>query len=398
MGQEKRAVEEEDFRAFHLRTFGHVWTVLGRAGIRREAERHELAQEVYLVAHQKRATRKPSAPELAWVGCITRRMAWRFRALARTQKEQPVDEPDSVHEPIAAGPSPEDAVSGREQYIEVMESVGEDRREVFEMHKVEGFSIAEIAATLGKPAGTVSTLLRLAHEEIDVAVARLRAREARAGGAMALLPLGVGASGWREIGQLFDGPPPGMEEQVWRGVCRGLARAAVIGGGTAAVGVAVGKGAAFGAGLVVGGGAVGAAFALHLFGAEPPPSPPISRAPEVASVALAVTATASASESAPLTPGAPTTAQAAAPASVTSPQPAALDPEEERILSRAQTAYARGNRDEAMAALAEHARRFPRGALRADRERLRAKFNAPSQPSALDAGRAPHRLMGTDDD
>lgn len=393
MSQEKGSAAD-DFDAFHQRTFGYVWSVLGRAGIRRTAERCELAQEVYLVAHQKRATRDPSAPELLWVGRIARNMAWRYCALGRTQREQPVDQPDSTREPIATGPSAEEMAIRRAQYLEIMAVLDEAHREVFEMHEVEGWTLAEIAAVLKKPIGTVSTQIRRASETIAAAVRRMEAREGRA---MALLPVGLGAGAWREAGKLFDDATPAMEEQVWRGVRRGLARAAALGGAAAAGASAINTGLVFGSGLLVGGGVVGAAFALHLFSA--PPAAPIVPVPEVASVAI--TTTSSAPESVAAAPASPAPTQVAA-ASVASSPPAVpslarIDPEEERILSRAESAFARGNVEAARAALDEHARRFPRGAFKAERERLRQKLT--SDPvRASDAGRAPNRLMGTDDE
>lgn len=390
----------DDFEAFHQRTFGYVWCVLGRAGIRRSAERCELAQEVYLVAHQKRATRDPSAPELLWVGRIARHLAWRYGALGRTQREQPVDQPDSTREPIATGPSAEEMAIRRAQYLEIMAVLDEAHREVFEMHEVEGWTLAEIAAALKKPIGTVSTQIRRASETIAAAVRRMEVREAREGRAMALLPVGLGTGAWREAGKVFDDATPAMEDQVWRGVRLGLARAAVL-GGTAAVGAsAISKGLVFGSGLLVGGGVVGAVFALHLFSAPPPPALPIVPAPEVASVAI--TTTSSAPESVAAAPASPAPTQVAA-APVASSRPVApslagIDPEEERILSRAESAFARGNVGAAKSALDDHGRRFPRGALGAERERLRSKLTSSDPGRARDAGRAPNRLMGTDDE
>jgi hypothetical protein len=166
----------------------------------------------------------------------------------------------------------------------------------------------------------------------------------------------------------------------------------------AAAGVVASKaaaGAAFGAGFVLGGGAVGLLVALHVFEVRPTPAPPIARAPEVVAVAPEAPAASVPSVDVPAAtapaPVAATPLHSGAPAPATS-----IDPEEARILGRAQSALTRGNRDAARAALDEHARRFPRGALAAERDRLRAGLDAATtgQP---DAGRAPHRLMGTDD-
>jgi RNA polymerase sigma factor (sigma-70 family) len=408
MGHARGSAANDDFADFHHRTLGYVLRVLRGVGIGREAERCEVAQEVYFTAYQKRATRDPEVPELLWLGCIARNLGRRYRALARTRKEQPVNEPEDLHEPLALGASPEEAAIGRAQFFAVMESLGDDLREVFEMARIDGFTIAEIAAALAKPAGTVSTLLRRANEEIEAALARLQASEQRAHRAMVLpmLPaFSAGAGGdWSGVTHLFEGPTPEMEEMVWRGVCRRIAGAAVagsVGAGVAAGASLAAKGALFGSGAVLGGGLVATAFLL----VAAPATPPISRAPEAASVALVSTSVTTASAAA--APAAPAPTQASAPSSVATSAPVAtvaagLDPREQQLLSQAESGIVAGKLDQARAALATYDRLFPgaRAKLRADRTRIGAKLDAAgNQPSAPepDAGRAPHRLMGTDD-
>jgi DNA-directed RNA polymerase specialized sigma24 family protein len=392
MAHKRGRAAEDDFAEFHRRTLGYVLRVLRGVGIHREAERCEVAQEVYFAAYLKRATRNPAVPELAWLGCLARNIGRRYRALARTRKEQPVNDPENMNEPLALGLNPEEMAIGRAQLFTVMEGLADDLREVFEMARIDCFSITEIAAALRKPAGTVSTLLRRANEEVEAAIARLKASEQRA--MLPMLPA-LGAGDWSGVTHFFEPPTPEMEEQVWRGVCRRIASAAAAGSAAAGAGLAA-KGALFGSGAVLGGGAVAAAFLLVT---PPAPAPTISRAPEVASVALASTSSATAA------PAAPAPTMAAAPSSTTTGAPAAttatgLDPREQQILSRAESAIVAGRLSEARAALAEYDQLFPgaRAKLRADRARVGGKLTAATnQPSVPDAGRAPHRLMGTDD-
>lgn len=380
-----------NFAAFYLRTRRYVWRVLGRAGISREVERQELAHDAYVVAYQKRATRNPAVPERLWVGTIARNLARRFRALERTRREALMDEPDK-HEPTATAPSPEETAIHRRQYLDVMAEIDDPSREVFELHEVDGFTLAEIAVALDCPPGTVSTRLRRAREGITAAHAR------RGTALPMLMPFGAGA--WAERGALFDDAPADLEARLWREVSRSLTAASMT--GAVAAGAVAGKaaaGAVFGAGFVVGGGTVGLLVALHVFDVRAAPAPPIARAPEVVAVAPEAPAASTPSDVAPAAT-IPAPVVATAPPSGAPAPPAApatsIDPEEARILGRAQSALTRGNRDAARAALDEHARRFPRGALGAERERLRAGLDAKTtnQP---DAGRAPHRLLGTDD-
>ncbi len=409
---------EEDFAGLYARTFARVWGVLGRVGIRRTAERHEVAQDVYLVVHRKLGSRDPRVPESAWVGAIAWRLGLRYVALRRTQKEQPMDEPDFEGQAAAAGPTVEEAVGGRRRYHDIMGSVDPDRRVVFEMHDVDGHSLPEIASALGKPLGTVTTRLRLAREDITAIVSRMEAREAREGRAPAAMLLPFGLGGWAEVGRLFDDPPPGAREQVWNGTLRGIARAAAAGllAGSGLVGKGT-AGALFGSGFAVGGAVVaGALFALGLVSPRSAPPLSIARAPEMVTMAAplpppAPPGTGSAGTGRAEAPGgAPAPRVVAAPtATASAPAHAApedvIDPEEQRIVERAQAAFVRGNFDAARAALVEHARLFPPGhaKLGAEAEHLRAKLDATldggtgASPGVADGGSRSHRVFGTDD-
>jgi RNA polymerase sigma-70 factor (ECF subfamily) len=394
---ERRAKQaaNADFSAFYHRTFNHVWGILGRHGIFRTDERCEVAQEVYLVASQKRSTRRPEVPELAWIGAIAWRLAWDHRQLHRTRKEQPVDDPDNVAEPIAPGASPEEIVLRRQRYLVLVEDMEPERRMVFEMNELDDLGADEIALTLDLPQGTVATRLRLAREDLTAAEARLAAREAwqerRPPAALgALLPFGVGA--WHGVGRAFEDAPAGAADRVWRYVSAALARSTALAVGTGAGAVLSGKLIAALLGVMLGGGAV---QALHMLAASPsPPVITLSPAPEVATVAVSTTASAAPGRAEP----APVTVASASPPA---PRlvPAGIDPEEEVLLNRANAALARGKLDLARSVLDEHARRFPNGGLRRERERRRAQVEAAqgTAPSGADAGRAPNRLLGTED-
>ncbi len=404
---------EEDFAGLYARTFARVWGILGRVGIRRTAERHEVAQDVYLVVHRKLASRDLQVPESAWVGAIAWRLGLRYVALRRTQKEQPMGEPDFEGQ-AAAGPTTKEAVGQRRRYHDIMGSVDPDRRVVFEMHDVDGHSLPEIASALGKPLGTVTTRLRLAREDITAAVSRMEAREAREGRAPAAMLLPFGLGGWAEVGRLFDDPPPGAREQIWNGTLRGIARAAAAGllTGSGLVGKGT-AGALFGSGFAVGGAVVaGALFALGLVSPRPAPPLSIARAPEMVTTAAplpppAPPTTGSAGTGRTEAPGgAPAPRVVAAPTATAStpahtPPGDAIDPEEQRIVERAQAAFVRGNFDAARAALADHARLFPAGhaKLGAEAEHLRAKLDAAltASPGVADGGNKSHRVFGTDD-
>lgn len=401
----------EELAALYRRTWRLVWAALGRAGITRDAERRELLQDVFLVAHIKWATCEHGARE-AWVMAIAKHVARDYRKLKRVREEQPMSAPDALPEHAARGPSPEDVAHARQEYHALMNAIGADDRVVFEMHEVEGFEVPEIARALSIAEGTARTRLRRARLGVEAAVSRARARDARAMtglGLPATLLFGRGA--WSEAGRVFDDAPPDLSSELWARVERAIVRHAAVGltASAASVGVVAKMSAAsFTSGLLVGGGAVAiVAITARLLGAPPPVQPiavasardatpaVVASAPEAA----IVIATATASETAPPVVAVRTSAAAAHAASAIVP---GIDPEEVRLFQQALAASRSGDLAAAVSALDEHARRFPRGALARDRERMRASVaearakTAPAPGGAHDAG-ASRRLFGTDD-
>lgn len=395
--------ESSELAAIYRRNAKVAWNALGRAGIVREAERCELLQDVFVIAHQKLATRDRRVPEAAWISAIAKFVARDYRALKRTQEEQPMADPDAHAELAATGPSPEELTAQRRDYLALIGALSFEDRAVFEMHDVEGFDVPEIARALTMPEGTARTRLRRARQDLTAAASRLRAREAHAAartGLPILLPFGLGA--WGASARAFDEAPAGLEDALWSGVCRAVAR---HGAGSAMVARAsLSVASAFTGGVLIGGGTVGAlVLAARVFLGPAPVSVVRADDPPL----LASAAASSADE-----PPAPPSASAGAgpvPAATVAPIPSShaappsgvgLDPEEMRLYQQALAASRSGDFDAASGALDQHARRFPRGALATDRERLRAKIAAARRatpaPSSVDAG-APRRLFGTDD-
>lgn len=413
----------DPFDELYARTFPHVWRALGRRGISAEAERAEVAQDVYLVVHEKQHTRNPKAPELAWVLAIAGNLARNHRTRLRTKKEKPMDDPDAVLDIVSEAPATDETVALRAQYLALVEGMTAERRQVFELHEVEGFTAPEIAATLRVREGTVNTRLRLAREHVKAGLARMEARDkgasSRQGAALLALPFGAG--GWRSVRDLFGDVPEGAEEMVWRGARRAIAQAALLAG--AGAGGAAGAGAVlavkasagvlFGSGFALGGAVVGGV--LYLLQSFAPTAPPVYAVPEASRpAAVAAGATTAAPEptqapepiasALPLSTG-PMVVRAPAPVTPTATSAASqIDPEEMALIARAQVAFARKDRAGTLEALDAHARKFPRGKLAPERDGIRAKLGevggswaggATNNAGTPDAGRG--RLFGSDD-
>jgi len=391
--------DTDDFVALRERTFGAVWNTLRRAGVASHVECEDLAQDVYLIVHSKLATRNPAAPEKGWV----LRVAWHvalhhFEKLKNRPAAPPAEQPGGRSEPVSADPSPEDQVAQRLRYRELVRGMPEDRRIVFELCEVEGFTLAEIARSLDIPLGTAHSRLQRAQQDLAVAAARMEAQEARAEHrkprkAGLLLPFGVGT--WAHLRQPAYAVPEGAEERVRRAVDRALAEGTAADGGwggaaetvSAAAGKTIGR-TLFGSGFVLGAAATTALFYLfHPF--TPALAPPISSAPDAPAVALA--------------PPLPVTASAAPPEPAPAPSPvlrvstsvAGAGKDEALFLQRVQSALFDSQIEKAEAGYLEYLRRFPPGrrTLTAEAADLgtridAARIKAGRELGVTDAGRA----------
>jgi RNA polymerase sigma-70 factor (ECF subfamily) len=161
-----------DFRAVFEREFAYVWESLRRLGVR-EADLQDQAQEVFVVVHSIFSTFDATRAIRPWLFGIAWRTASRYRSSARLRREVTVDDLDPVDERADVDAGLEGADAQR-LFARALRAVDDDRRPVFIMMEVDGFSAKEAAEVLGIPANTVYSRLRLAREEFARAALRLR--------------------------------------------------------------------------------------------------------------------------------------------------------------------------------------------------------------------------------
>jgi RNA polymerase sigma-70 factor (ECF subfamily) len=138
-----------------------VWRFLRRMGVA-EAAVEDAAQQVLLVFTQ-RLDRVDVASERSFLLGTALRVAADFRK--RTARQRDVADEGAFGEIAADAPDPDDALDERRarRLLDcVLERMPEDLRSVFVMCDVEELTMAEVAATIGIPAGTVASRLRRA--------------------------------------------------------------------------------------------------------------------------------------------------------------------------------------------------------------------------------------------
>ncbi len=152
--------------------FGYVYALVGRLGVP-AASVEDLAQEVFLILHRRRAEFRGESSVRTWLHGITVHVARRHRDTTRRRSERnaEIDEPPS--------PTPPDVELDQKQALRtldrLLDTLADEQREVFVLAEVAGCSAPEIAEALGLNLNTVYSRLRLARGRLQGALAALRA-------------------------------------------------------------------------------------------------------------------------------------------------------------------------------------------------------------------------------
>ena len=164
-----------DFRALFEGHFAYVWHTLRRLGVA-ERDLEDLAHDVFLEVYRTRERYEAARPLRAWLFGFAFRIAAHDRRRARHRcetleepRERADDAPTALDRVLAS-----EALDVAHRALEALEI---QRRAVFVMHEVDGFSIPEVAEALAIPLNTAYSRLRLARKEFHERVERLRARQ-----------------------------------------------------------------------------------------------------------------------------------------------------------------------------------------------------------------------------
>jgi len=163
-----------DFRELFETQFSYLWHALKRLGVA-ERDLEDLVQQVFIQVHgqlPKFDSRRPLRP---WLFSFAYNAASNYRALSRHRLELSIVAPEQTCPRAAAD---EQLITRQELELAelALSHVRLDRRAVLLLHEVEGHSMPEIAESLNIPLNTAYSRLRLAREEYEQAVKRMRAQ------------------------------------------------------------------------------------------------------------------------------------------------------------------------------------------------------------------------------
>ena len=163
-----------DFRALFEREVGYVLQTLRRLGVAR-ADQEDMAHEVFLAVLKQLDAYDPSRPLKPWLFGFAFRIASHYR-----RKAHRVNHVETIDAFADAGDAP-DVLLERERKRRLVQAALEeielDRRAVFVLHDIDGFTGEEVARTLGIPLGTVYSRLRLARDDFSAKMRRLLAKK-----------------------------------------------------------------------------------------------------------------------------------------------------------------------------------------------------------------------------
>jgi RNA polymerase sigma-70 factor (ECF subfamily) len=138
------------------------------------ADLEDMAHDVFVAVLKRLDTYDPARPLKPWLFGFAFRVASQYRRKA--WRVEPLEEPQRIVDDHARPDARYETARKQRMVQMVLEEIELDRRAVFVLHDIDGFTGEEIARTLELPLGTVYSRLRLAREDFAAKIRRLAAR------------------------------------------------------------------------------------------------------------------------------------------------------------------------------------------------------------------------------
>jgi RNA polymerase sigma-70 factor (ECF subfamily) len=149
---------------------GFVVRIVRRLGVR-ASDVEDVAQEVFVIVHRRRADLQPGVSLRSWLFGITRRVVSNYHRLARHRHE----EPSSGLDAVAVQSDPAQLIEGSRERVlldQALAKLDADKRAVFVLYELECLEMREVAQMLGCPLNTAYSRLYAAREAVKAHVLR----------------------------------------------------------------------------------------------------------------------------------------------------------------------------------------------------------------------------------
>lgn len=167
------------FTVVYERYFDLVWSSVRQLGVNADAI-DDVVQEVFVVIH----ARLPSLAQVeslrSWVYGVTRRTVSTYRRAQRTRNASGAQYAEVADwlEPPSPTPLELTELAARQRLLlQLLAELDVQKREVFSLAEIEGFTAPEMAEALDIPLNTVYSRLRAARQAFELALARHAARQ-----------------------------------------------------------------------------------------------------------------------------------------------------------------------------------------------------------------------------
>jgi RNA polymerase sigma-70 factor, ECF subfamily len=165
---------EAEFTAIFRAEHGYVFNSLRRLGVR-EGDIEDLAHEVFMIVHRRMPGLDRTRPLRPWLFATAFRVASDYRRQARHRREVAMGE-----QPVPSSAAGADELvaraEGQRLILEALDAIEESRRAVFVLAEIDEVPVVDVAEALEIPVNTAYSRLRLAREDFQEAVRRIRAR------------------------------------------------------------------------------------------------------------------------------------------------------------------------------------------------------------------------------
>lgn len=156
--------------------FDFIWRSAKRLGVA-EAHLDDAVQDVFLTAHRRLSEFEGRSTVKTWLFGILLNV---IRGYRRTARRRPVSPLYSEEIPDRAQIGPLEYMAkteATELLYRLLDTLDEDKREVFVLVELEQMTAEEIAEAMGIKTHTVQSRLRAARREFEAALARHHARD-----------------------------------------------------------------------------------------------------------------------------------------------------------------------------------------------------------------------------
>lgn len=164
------------FNAVYEEHFAFVWRTARRLGVP-DASLDDAVQDVFVVVHARLGDFEARSSIRTWLFGITRRVV-----RAHRPRKDRVLVPEATLTELAApsdrGPQAQlEKAEGNKLLHALLDTLDDEKREAFVLAELEELSMPDVADALGINVNTAASRVRAARKELDLALARMRAKQ-----------------------------------------------------------------------------------------------------------------------------------------------------------------------------------------------------------------------------